>query len=212
MAASPVIPKEKLSAYQRWELGSFDAPPARAGASAPDNTEQIATQAREEGYRVGHLEGLEAGRREALAQMAPRIARIDEMLALLNADLLRIDRELAADVFQLALVVARNLVGAVLEVRPEVVQTCVEEALRQMAHNYGPVHLTVNPQDAALVREVLKTSSRTPGWSLKEDAGISRGGCRVETAAGEIDATIEGRWQRTTAALGSPLDWVTPLQ
>ena len=46
MATSPVIPKEKLSAYQRWELGSFDAPPARADASASDNTEQIAAQAR----------------------------------------------------------------------------------------------------------------------------------------------------------------------
>ena len=207
MAASPVIPKEQLSAYQRWELGSFDAPPPRS-APPTENIAEISAQARAEGFRAGHGEGLEAGRREALAQMAPRVARIDEMLGVLNADLLRIDRELAADVVQLALIVARNLVGAALEVHPEIVQTSVEEALRQMAHNYGPVHLTVNPQDAALVREVLKASSRTPGWSLKEDPHISRGGCRVETTGGEVDATIESRWQRTTAALGAPQDWV----
>jgi flagellar assembly protein FliH len=207
MAASPVIPKEQLSAYQRWELGSFDAPATQAGPT-PENIEEISARAREDGYRNGHREGLEAGRREALAQMAPRIARIDEMIGVLNADLLRIDRELAADVVQLALIVARNLVGAALEVHPEIVQTSVEEALRQIAQNYGPVHLTVNPQDAALVREVLKASSRTPGWSLKEDQTISRGGCRVETAGGEVDATIESRWQRTTAALGLPQDWV----
>jgi flagellar assembly protein FliH len=206
--ASPVIPKEQLSAYQRWELGSFDPPPPPKPAPTTENIDAISAQARAEGYRAGHCEGLEAGRRETLAQMAPRIARIDEMLGVLNADLLRIDRELAADVLQLALIVARNLVGAALEVHPEIVQTCVEEALRQMAHNYGPVHLTVNPQDAALVREVLKASSRTPGWSLKEDQTISRGGCRVETTGGEVDATIESRWQRTTAALGSPQDWV----
>jgi flagellar assembly protein FliH len=208
MATSPVIPKEQLSAYQRWELGSFDAPPPPTGPTTTENIEEISAKARAEGYRNGHHEGLEAGRREALAQMAPRIARIDEMIGVLNADLLRIDRELAADVVQLALIVARNLVGAALEVHPEIVQTCVEEALRQMANNYGPVHLTVNPQDAALVREVLKASSRTPGWSLKEDQTISRGGCRVETAGGEVDATIESRWQRTTAALGSPQEWV----
>ena len=207
MAASPVIPKEQLSAYQRWELGSFDAPPPRAAPPA-ETLAEITAQARAEGYRAGHREGLEVGRREALAQMAPRVARIDEMLGVLNADLLRIDRELAADVVQLALVVARNIVGAALDVHPEIVQTSVEEALRQMAHNYGPVHLTVNPQDAELVREVLKTSSRTPGWSLKEDQHISRGGCRVETAGGEVDASIESRWQRTTAALGSPQDWI----
>ena len=206
--ASPVIPKEQLSAYQRWELGSFDPPPPRPAPMPAENIEEISARARAEGYRAGHREGLEAGQREALTQMAPRVARIDEMIGVLNADLLRIDRELAADVVQLALTVARNLVGAAVEVRPEIVQTCVEEALRQMAQNYGPVHLTVNPQDGALVREVLQASARTPGWSLKEDSAISRGGCRVETTGGEVDATIESRWQRTTAALGSPQDWV----
>ena len=207
MAASPVIPKEQLSAYQRWELGSFDAPPARA-ESVAETPEKITAHARAEGYRAGHREGLEAGRREALAQLTPRVARMDELLAVLQSDLVQLDRELAADVVQLALVVARNLVGAALETRADIIETCVEEALRQMAHNYGPVHLTVNPQDAALVREVLKTSSRTPGWSLKEDPALSRGGCRLETAGGEIDATIESRWQRITAALGRPLDWI----
>jgi flagellar assembly protein FliH len=206
MAASPVIPKEQLSAYQRWELGSFDAPPTRA-ESVTETPEQITAQARAEGYRIGHREGLEAGRREALAQLTPRVARMDELLAVLQSDLVQLDRELAGDVVELALVVARNLVGAELETRPEIIETCVEEALRQMAHNYGPVHLTVNPQDAAVVREVLKTSSRTPGGSLKEDSSPSRGGCRLETAGGEIDATIESRWQRITAALGRPLGW-----
>ena len=209
MASSPVIPKEQLSAYQRWELGSFDAPSAsRPGAPASETVEQINAQARSEGYRAGHHDGLEAGRREGLAQMAARVSRLDELVTALTTDLGRVDRELAADVVKLALTVARNLVGAALEVRPEIIQTCVEDALRQMAHNYGPVHLRVHPEDAELVREALKASARTPGWSLKEDANISRGGCCVETAGGEMDATLETRWQRTTAALGVPSAWI----
>lgn len=209
MPSSPVIPKEQLSAYQRWELGSFDAPAkSRDSASAAEAVAQINAQARTEGYRAGHHEGLEAGRREALAQMAPRIVRLDELVAALTTDLGRIDRELGADVVQLALTVARNLVGAALEVRPEIIQSSVEAALRQMAHNYGPVHLRVNPEDAELVREALEASAHTPGWSLKQDVNVSRGGCRLETAAGELDATLETRWQRTTAALGVPSEWV----
>ena len=35
MAASIVIPKEQLSAYERWELGSFDKPRKRISAGAP---------------------------------------------------------------------------------------------------------------------------------------------------------------------------------
>jgi flagellar assembly protein FliH len=209
MASSPVIPREQLSAYQRWELGSFDVPRAsRPPVDAARTVEQITTQAQTEGYSAGHREGFEAGRREALAQMAPRIVRMDELVAALSTDLTRIDGDLAADVVQLALTVARKMVGAVLETRPEIIQTCVEEALRHMAHNYGPVHLTCHPEDAELVRDVLNASARTPGWSLKEDAAVSRGGCRLETGAGEVDATIETRWRRTTAALGSARDWV----
>ena len=83
MATSPIVPKERLSAYQRWELGSFDtpaSPPNRAASPGAKNTaeqqaQQLNLHARGEGYREGHREGLEAGRREALAEVAPRIAR-----------------------------------------------------------------------------------------------------------------------------------------
>lgn len=212
MAAGTVIPKEQQSAYQRWELGSLDAPassaPSAASAAREQREQQINVLARNDGYREGHREGLEAGRREALADMAPRIARMDELLTALMTDLARVDRELAKDVVQLGLAVARNLVGASLQVRPELVQDCVEEALRHVAHATGAVNLTVHPDDAALVKGLLEASSRSASWSIREDETIARGGCRVETAGGEIDATLESRWHRTTAALGQPLDWV----
>ena len=208
MAAGTVIPKGEQSAYQRWEMGSFDTPGgAHKSAASADREKQVNLHARTEGFREGQRAGLEAGRREALAEMAPRIARMDELLAALTTDLARVDRELAKDVVQLGLAVARNLVGASLKVRPELVQDCVEEALRHVAHANGAVHLCIHPDDAALVKSFLE-SSRAVSWSIREDASIARGGCRVETAGGEIDATLESRWHRTTAALGQPLDWV----
>ena len=208
MAAGTVIPKELQSAYQRWELGSFDGPAQAHSPASQERAKQVKLHARTEGYAQGHGEGLEAGRREALAQMAPRIARMDELLAALATDLTRVDRELAKDVVQLGLAVARNLVGASLKVRPELVQDCVEEALRHVAHANGAVYLIVHPDDAALVKGFLEASSRAASWSIREDDSIARGGCRVETVGGEIDATLEQRWHRTTAALGQPLDWV----
>jgi flagellar assembly protein FliH len=215
MAASVVIPKERLSAYERWELGSFDTPRPKPVDPHAELAKQVSLQAHAEGYRAGHqeglqagrLEGYEAGRQEALAELAPRAARMDEILGALTADLGRVDRELAQDVVQLGLAVARNLVTAALKARPEIVQSCVEDALRQLGQHQSTVYVAVNPEDAALVREVMEASSRSE-WSLKEDARIARGGCRVENAAGEIDATLEQRWHRTTAALGQPLDWV----
>ena len=37
---------------------------------------------------------------------------------------------------------------------------------------------------------------------LLADASIERGGCLAETVLGNIDATLQTRWERVTSALG----------
>ena len=209
MSTSPVIPKEQQSAYQRWELGSFDQPKAHAATVTNiERAKAIDDHARNEGFRAGHHDGLEAGRREARAEAEPRIARMDELLASLTTDLTRVDKELAEEVVQLALAVARKLVGAALEARPETVQACVEEALRHVVLAQGTLCVSVHPEDAAIVRSHLETSPRSGAWVISEDTKIARGGCRIETGTGEVDATLQHRWARITAALCVCNDWV----
>lgn len=211
MAASPLIPKEQLSAYQRWELGSFDKPgeqPTGNVAASAERVRQIDERARAEGYAAGHLQGLAAGRRDAVAETTPRVARLDQMLAGLTTDLSRVEHELAQEIVQLGLAVARKLVGEALRIRPEIVRESVEEALRHVAHIRGPVSVVINPDDAPIVRSYLETSPPRDAWSLREDPTIACGGCRLETPAGEVDATVGQRWHRVTAALGNPADWI----
>jgi len=213
MAASPLIPKEQQSAYQRWELGAFNQPeppkaPSKPAAPNDDVVKQMHAQAHAEGYAAGHREGLEAGRAQALAEAAPHAARFEQLLTALDEDLQRVDRELAEEVVALGLAVARKLVGAALEARPAIVQECVEEALRHVVQTAGPVNVMVNPADAAIVRSHLEVSSRAGAWVLREDASIASGGCRIVTAAGEVDATICSRWERITTALGEPVGWM----
>ena len=215
MATSPLIPKEQLSAYQRWEMGSFDAPRAApkldavaAAAANAERVREITARAKAEGFAAGHREGVEAARQQAAAESNARIARADQLLHELAEDLSRFDRELAQEVVQLGLAVARKMVGAALEVDIEAVRESVEEALRQVAHFRGPITLAVNPEDAAVVRSYMDTAPQSNAWAVREDPLVALGGCRVETAAGEVDATLESRWHRITAALGTPLNWV----
>ena len=211
MPSSPIVPKEQLSAYQRWELGSFDQPKAQAHAATVESIErakQIDAHARNEGFRAGHRDGMEAGRREAIAAAAPAIARLHELAAALEADLKRVDTELAQQIVELGLAVARKLVGASLKANPESVKDSVEDALRHVVQAQGTVNVIVNPEDAEIVRSHLEVSPNAGTWALKEDAGIARGGCRVETGSGEIDATLAHRWERITAALGEPQSWI----
>ncbi len=151
---------------------------------------------------------MEVARREGTAQTNLHIDQIDQMLAALATDLVRIEHDLAQDVVQLGLAVARKLVGEALRVRPEAVRDTVEEALRHIAHIRAPMTVIVHPQDALLVRTYLETAPPQDVWSLREDPGIACGGCRVETSAGEIDATPEQRWHRITTVLGQPVGWV----
>lgn len=217
-----LIPKAQAAGIQRWEFGSFDGPrnrrkdetvesaaaSAAAAAASADRVRELTEQAKSEGFAAGHREGLEAARQQLAAETGARIARADQLLQELAEDLQRFDRELAHEVVQLGLAVAKKMIGAALKANPDVVRDSVEEALRHVAHVRGPVTLAVNPDDAAVVRAYLETSPPQTGWAVREDPLVAAGGCRVETAAGEVDATLESRWHRVTAALGEPTNWV----
>ncbi|NLC37416.1 MAG: flagellar assembly protein FliH, partial [Alcaligenaceae bacterium] len=63
--------------------------------------------------------------------------------------------------------------------------------------------LRVNPADLDLVDEYLQQSGSVTHWRLQADMSIDRGGCVAETALGNIDATLQTRWQRVVSTLGT---------
>lgn len=209
MAPSPVIPKSKLSAFERWDMGSFDSTPkVSTSAREKENAAEIVARSRAEGFEAGRREGLEAGKREAFAENAARVARLDALVSSMTGDLARLDAELARDVVELGLTVARKIIGAAVELQPEVVLHAVEEALRHLGRVPGEIHVLVHPEDAAIVEPHLHATAGARTWKLKADATIARGGCRVATSGSEVDATVAHRWQRITAALGNAQEWV----
>jgi flagellar assembly protein FliH len=69
--------------------------------------------------------------------------------------------------------------------------------------------LHANPEDAALLQPLL---TKDPAftqltWTVAEDPRMERGGCRLETAQSEVDATLATRWSRVVAALGREDSW-----
>jgi flagellar assembly protein FliH len=45
------------------------------------------------------------------------------------------------------------------------------------------------------------------GARLVSQPGIERGGCRVESDAGVVDARIATRWDQATQSLGTEAEW-----
>ena len=82
-------------------------------------------------------------------------------------------------------------------------QEAVEAVLLSARH----IVVQVNPQDLALVEQGAADAIAARGARLVSDPGIERGGCRVLSDVGTIDARIGARWQHASASIGVELPW-----
>ena len=195
--------KQHLTAYQRWELNSFDEPKRVTGAATlptADQLERLHQQAHEEGYAAGYREGSD--------RVAAEASRLQQIVAALTEESLRFDQHLADELLGLAVAISRQVLRHALKLRPELILAITEEVLGQLPLSHQRAHLILHPEDAKLVRANLGERIRQSGWEIIENAQTSRGGCRVETAECEIDATLERRWERVASAIGHEHAWI----
>lgn len=222
---SNIIPKERLSAYQRWELASLGEEPkpkedpAQARLEAEMQARQLAQmreEARQQGYAAGleqgHAEGFEAGRAEGFeasrAKVEHEAAVLREVANAFSAEVAQASATTADEMLDLALDLAKAMLKTALKVRPELVLPVVGEAIRYLPSLQQPALLVLNPEDAPIVRHHLEDELDKSGWRIAEDPNMERGGCRVETPSNQIDAAASVRWQRLAEALGKQTGWL----
>lgn len=232
MHMSNLIPKEKQSAYQRWEMESFgDEPSSRnaesdqtfGNAAEKAHLAEIArkidedrAQARAEGHAAGVDEGRIAGFEEGrLAGLAEGRAQAEQERQLLQqiaegfgTEVARANELIASDMLDLSLDLAKAMLKTALKVRPELIVPIVREAIHYLPTLQQPALLHLHPDDAQIIVTHMGDEINTAGWRLVEDSHMERGGCRVETASNQVDATAPVRWQRIAAALGKESDWL----
>jgi flagellar assembly protein FliH len=160
----------------------------RLAAAEAEHEAELAA-ARAEGYD----EGLAAGRAEVSAA-ARALAEATEQM-----DAARAEAATAVEprAVELALRIAEKVLGGELESRPELVLDVVRGALRRLTEPL-PATLLVNPEDAEMVRASIADFSIEHGseLSVREERRIERGGCVVQTRAGELDAQISAQLER----------------
>lgn len=219
-----IIPKEQLTAYQRWELGGLDTSddsqaPGTAAQSVSEDSgpvslptaeeiERLHQAAWQEGYRLGLEEGRKEGFAAGSAEGRAYVERLKALAEALDNERLRQDEALAGEVLDLALTVARQMLRTELQVRPELILPVLREALANLPTLTGHTRLFVHPQHAAFVREFLASEHVHLSWKVVEDASLAPGGFRIENAHGELDARIETRWQDIISALGADTAWI----
>ncbi|MBI5626194.1 MAG: flagellar assembly protein FliH [Nitrosomonadales bacterium] len=211
--SSVVIPKEQQTAFERWELASFDP---HSGGMHQDSTKKnvhiinaaemgkTRQQAHDEGFAQGHEAGYAAGILQARAEAA----QIHALLQSLQDALNQVDEQVAQSLLDLSLEIARKMVNEALQIKPEIIIKVFSYAISSLPHFNQNAHLILHPADAELVRKQIGEQQAHAGWKIFTDAQIQRGGCRAETAHSNVDATTEARWKRVVESIGQDKSWL----
>lgn len=221
---SNAIPKEQQTAYQRWEMASFGEPPPEPApepeppmpavdveALLAEAREQIAAareSARREGLAEGLAQGYQTGMEQGRAQALEENTLLQQLSVAFGAEISKAREQVAQDLLDLALDLSKAMLKHALTVRPELVLPVVSEAIGYLPTLQQPALLFLHPEDALLVRERMGAELSAAGWRVLDEAAMERGGCRVETASNQIDASASSRWQRIAQALGRESEWL----
>lgn len=210
-----------LTAWERWELGSFDGlqaarkPSPTLKAESPpeppvklptaEEIEQIHQQARDEGFAKGKEEGYQAGFREGQAKAQAEAQRFIQASAKLEQGLARLDAAVADEVLALSIELAREVIRQEISARPECLLGVVREALAQLPHQHAGIYL--HPDDASLLRSYLGDQLAHAGHRIHEDPKLRHGDCLIEAGGSQLDASVAMRWRRVLAGLGLAEAW-----
>ena len=150
--------------------------------------EQGLAEGRETGYQQGIQEGLEGSAavlQERAGTLEQAASQIDDYKQLLN-------HQQVLDAARLLESLLLEVVRVELRHSPQQIARVVEEAVRLLDRpEREPVSLRVHPDDSGWLQEFVNNSLDT--FVVCPDSAITRGGCRVESRVGDVDATVEER-------------------
>ncbi len=207
------IPREELGKVDAWcpdSLGGVERRteprPEGAGLPSADEWRAKVNTSRQSGYQDGYRDGLvalDSFKQSFAAQMS---AQIGALVRQFDEQFGALEQQMAAGVAQAAVALARQILRHELQQRPELVATIAQEAVNAVLMSARHIVVRVHPDDLALVSAGATEVLGARGARLVADPAVQRGGCAVDSDAGSIDASIERRWARAAAALGSSVE------
>jgi flagellar biosynthesis/type III secretory pathway protein FliH len=164
---------------------------------AHESAEKLISSAQAEADSIreqSRLEGAARARDEAKQEALPAA------MAFANAGqaLIVFEQQMIArytpEMVRLALEIAEKIVHKAVAAEPEIVAAVLERACQEVAEARR-LRIRLHPQDCELLAEI-RPDLLTPGHDagrvidVVPDEELSRGGCRIETEMGVIDATL----------------------
>jgi flagellar assembly protein FliH len=181
-------------------LPPTEPPRPAATFQSPPGQEKVPEKAEAENLEAKLEEAVARGRREGAKEAELRFGKATESLTLAMEEISRLRESLldnaSQDMLSLVITIARQLIHAELSVNSAIILGTIERAL-QAAVRSDAYHLRVNEEDLAVVTEkkplFLARISSLKNLTIEADPTVGRGGCRLESDLGEVDATMESQ-------------------
>jgi flagellar assembly protein FliH len=219
------IPREELNTFAAWNPDALSGAPVNEASGMPRTPEPETPKAtpaellsaklhatRQQGYQDGYRDGmaaLDAFKQSYANQLNVQFSAIAQSLTGQIDDLQQdMARALAVTATQLA----KQMVRAELNTRPELVAAVANEALEALLLSAKHITVRVHPSDMDFVVQGAAEVLAARGGRVVSDATVSPGGCLVESDIGVIDASMQARWRRAAAAVGCDQSWDEEVQ
>jgi flagellar assembly protein FliH len=180
-------------------------PPAPAAPPKPNEEDQAALNARlaaleRDAFSKGFAQGERAGGEAAAQRADAMLRRLTDTLEELTTLRQQMIHETERQMVQLALAIARRVVHREVSIDHDLLIAMARVALERLGES-AQVTVRLSPEDFEAT-----SAARTAQWTgthvtVVADARIGRGGCRVESEFGAMDAGVDGQIHEIARAL-----------
>lgn len=178
---APVIVKRRVIEGLRQMQSRLEDAEAEAEQLVADATARAA-QIRQDAYE----EGLARGVSELVDELARARAAYDEMLD-----------DARDDMLELAVGIARRIIGRELDLSPETRVQMIAQSLDLVADR-RQITVFVSPDELPTIeahRELLEARVEAQRIKFEPDPDVTAGGCVIQTEAGRVDARLDVQLQ-----------------
>jgi flagellar assembly protein FliH len=151
---------------------------------------QMHQRAYEEGRQAGRQAGHEEGLRQTQAAGRQQVTQLAQLVESLISERARLLASAEEEVVELALAIARKVIGDAAADDPGVILQMVAQAVEVLGRP-ASYEVHVNPEDAQRIEAHLSDSEGSREWTLVADERVAAGGCTVNHGVSLVDARPE---------------------
>jgi flagellar assembly protein FliH len=159
----------------------------------------------QEGRQRGLTEAVAISRRDAEAQLQPVLERLARAIADLGAARQTVQEQTAADLVRLSITIASRILHREITLDPAAIHGLLKAAFDK-TRSREVTRVLVHPAHEAAVRSFVEKAAGPAPIEIVADPRLGCGAIRLETAQGQLDASIDTQLKEIERGLADRMD------